>query len=157
MTYKEIKRKVNHFAFVWAITEVLTKGMTKMCSIKDEYIEKAYQNEIERQNALPDGEICIYTPECVRDMLKTARELAKLEISEFINGLVVDDIWKAHPISWDRMCEIASKSIDGLMEDDEESAKEYLQNEVELDESEAEYFGVEFDEESEDEEDECDY
>lgn len=47
------------------------------------------------------------------------------------------------PIGWDRMSEIASKAIDGLREDDEEEAVEYLINEVELDHDELEYFGIE--------------
>ena len=41
-----------------------------------------------------------------------------------------------------RLEEIASKAIDGLIEDDEESAYEYLANEIELDSDEAEYFGL---------------
>lgn len=47
------------------------------------------------------------------------------------------------PIGYDRMSEIASKAIDGLREDDEETAREYLMEEVELDEAELEYFGLE--------------
>lgn len=47
------------------------------------------------------------------------------------------------PIGYDRMSEIASKAIDGLREDDEESARDYLMEEVELDEAELEYFGLE--------------
>lgn len=41
-----------------------------------------------------------------------------------------------------RLEEIASKAIDGLIEDDEESAYEYFANEMEMDEHEAEYFGL---------------
>ena len=46
-----------------------------------------------------------------------------------------------HP-NFHRLCEIASKAIDGLIEDDEESAYEYFANEIEMDSHEAEYFGL---------------
>ena len=47
-------------------------------------------------------------------------------------------------ITWDRMCEIASKAIDGLREDGEAEAQEYLWNEVEITEPfEREFFGLE--------------
>ena len=46
-----------------------------------------------------------------------------------------------HP-NFHRLCEIASKAIDGLIEDDEESAYEYFANEIEIDSHEAEYFGL---------------
>lgn len=46
----------------------------------------------------------------------------------------------------DRLCEIASKCMDGLREDDETSALIYLRDEVELTEEECEYFGVDYDE-----------
>lgn len=41
-----------------------------------------------------------------------------------------------------RLCEISSKAIDGLIEDDEETAYEYLAREVEIDSHEADYFGL---------------
>lgn len=41
-----------------------------------------------------------------------------------------------------RLCEIASKAIDGLIEDDEETAYEYFAREVEIDSHEADYFGL---------------
>lgn len=46
-----------------------------------------------------------------------------------------------HP-NFHRICEIASKAIDGLVEDDEETAYEYFANEIEMDSHEAEYFGL---------------
>lgn len=46
----------------------------------------------------------------------------------------------------DRLSEIATKCIDGLIEDDEEQALIYLRDEVELTEEECEYFGVDYDE-----------
>ena len=46
-----------------------------------------------------------------------------------------------HP-NFHRLCEIASKAIDGLIEDDEETAYEYLAREVEIDSHEADYFGL---------------
>lgn len=46
----------------------------------------------------------------------------------------------------DRLSEIATKCIDGLLEDDEEQALIYLRDEVELTEEECEYFGVDYDE-----------
>lgn len=45
--------------------------------------------------------------------------------------------------TYDRLCEIASKAIDGLREYDEEQAQEYLWNEVEIqDPFEREFFGL---------------
>lgn len=41
-----------------------------------------------------------------------------------------------------RLCEIASKAIDGLVEDDEETAYEYFAREIEIDSHEADYFGL---------------
>ena len=46
------------------------------------------------------------------------------------------------PIGYDRMTEIASKAIDGLREDDEESAQEYCREEIEMDDTELEFFGL---------------
>ena len=46
-----------------------------------------------------------------------------------------------HP-NFHRLCEIASKTIDGLVEDDEGSAYDYFANEIEMDDDEANYFGL---------------
>lgn len=45
-------------------------------------------------------------------------------------------------INYYRLEEIASKAIDGLIEDDEESAYEYFAKEIEIDYHEAKYFGL---------------
>lgn len=49
---------------------------------------------------------------------------------------------KQIPVQYYRLEEIAGKAIDGLIQDDEESAYEYFANEIELDSDEAEYFGL---------------
>lgn len=41
-----------------------------------------------------------------------------------------------------RLDEIASKAIDGLIQDDEETAYEYFAREIEIDSDEADYFGL---------------
>ena len=41
-----------------------------------------------------------------------------------------------------RLEEIAGKAIDGLVQDDKDSAYEYFANEIEMDYREAEYFGL---------------
>ena len=46
-----------------------------------------------------------------------------------------------HP-NYYRLEEIAGKAIDGLVQDDEDSAYEYFANEIEMDSHEAEYFGL---------------
>ena len=46
------------------------------------------------------------------------------------------------PVQYYRLEEIAGKAIDGLIQDDEESAYEYFANEIEMDSHEAEYFGL---------------
>ena len=45
-------------------------------------------------------------------------------------------------MQYPRLEEIASKAIDGLVQDDEDSAYEYFANEIEMDSHEAEYFGL---------------
>ena len=46
-----------------------------------------------------------------------------------------------HP-NFHRLCEIASKAVDGLVMDDEDMAYEYFANEMEIDSHEADYFGI---------------
>lgn len=45
-------------------------------------------------------------------------------------------------ISIDRLSEIASLAIDGLMQDGEEEAMEYFRDTMELTDEEREYFGI---------------
>ena len=45
-------------------------------------------------------------------------------------------------MQYPRLEEIASKAIDGLIEDNEETAYEYFASEIEMDSHEAEYFGL---------------
>ena len=45
-------------------------------------------------------------------------------------------------MQYPRLEEIAGKAIDGLVEDDEDSAYEYFANEIEMDSDEAIYFGL---------------
>ena len=45
-------------------------------------------------------------------------------------------------MQYPRLEEIASKAIDGLIQDDEDSAYEYFANEIEMDSHEADYFGL---------------
>lgn len=74
------------------------------------------------------------------------------EVVDWANGHYFDDLFDAlnyartklelyHP-NYYRLCEIASKAIDGLVQDDEETAYEYLAREVEMDSHEADYFGL---------------
>ena len=74
------------------------------------------------------------------------------EVIDWDFGHYFDDLFDAtnyartrlelyHP-NYYRLCEIASKAIDGLIEDDEETAYEYLAREVEIDSHEADYFGL---------------
>lgn len=74
------------------------------------------------------------------------------EVVGWEHGHYFDDLFDAvnyartklelyHP-SYYRLCEIASKAIDGLVEDDEETAYEYFANEIEIDSDEADYFGL---------------
>ena len=50
-------------------------------------------------------------------------------------------------ITWDRMCEIATKALHKLLEDDEEAAIEFFREELDLSEEEREYFEVPTEEE----------
>lgn len=74
------------------------------------------------------------------------------EVIDWAYGHYFDDLFNATdfarargkhiPVQYYRLEEIAGKVIDGLIEDDEESAYEYLAREVEIDYDEAEYFGL---------------
>ena len=74
------------------------------------------------------------------------------EVVDWAFGHYFDDLFDAvncartktetyHP-NYYRLEEIASKAIDGLVQDDEDSAYEYFANEMEMDSHEAEYFGL---------------
>lgn len=54
-------------------------------------------------------------------------------------------------ITRERLEDIATRALHALVEDDEEIAKEFFETELELDEEEMKYFGIEFDEDEEDE------
>ena len=54
-------------------------------------------------------------------------------------------------ITRERLEEIATRALYALIEDDEETAKEFFETELELDEEEMKYFGIEFDEDEDDE------
>lgn len=49
---------------------------------------------------------------------------------------------KKQPILYDRLSEIATLLKDGLIDDDKESAIEYMRDTIEMSDAEAEYFGV---------------
>lgn len=73
------------------------------------------------------------------------------EITDWDYAHYFDDLFKATDyarskgkgyMQYPRLEEIASKAIDGLVEDDKDSAYEYFANEIEMDNHEAEYFGL---------------
>jgi hypothetical protein len=73
------------------------------------------------------------------------------EVIDWGFGHYFDDLFSATDFArsrgsrymqYPRLEEIASKAIDGLVEDDEDSAYEYFANEIEIDSHEAEYFGL---------------
>ena len=73
------------------------------------------------------------------------------EIIDWDFGHYFDDLFRATDFArsrgtgymqYPRLEEIASKAIDGIIEDDEDSAYEYFANEIEMDSHEAEYFGL---------------
>lgn len=73
------------------------------------------------------------------------------EVVDWDYGHYFDDLFNATDFArsrgkgymqYPRLEEIASKAIDGLVEDDEETAYEYFANEIEMDSHEAEYFGL---------------
>ena len=76
------------------------------------------------------------------------------EVMDWASGSYFDDLFNATDFArsrgtgymqYPRLEEIASKAIDGLIEDDEETAYEYLAREIEMDSHEAEYFGLDDD------------
>ena len=74
------------------------------------------------------------------------------EIIDWAHGNYFNDLFDAlnyartklelYQPNYYRLCEIASKAIDGLIEDDEETAYEYFAREIEIDSHEADYFGL---------------
>lgn len=74
------------------------------------------------------------------------------EVVDWAMGYYFDDLFNATdfarargkqiPVQYYRLEEIAGKAIDGLIQDDEDSAYEYFANEIEMDSDEAEYFGL---------------
>ena len=74
------------------------------------------------------------------------------EVVDWAMGHYFDDLFNATdfarargkqiPVQYYRLEEIAGKAIDGLIEDDEETAYEYFAREIEMDSDEAEYFGL---------------
>lgn len=74
------------------------------------------------------------------------------EVIDWAFGHYFDDLFNATdfarargsqiPVQYYRLEEIAGKAIDGLIQDDEDSAYEYFANEMEMDSHEAEYFGL---------------
>lgn len=74
------------------------------------------------------------------------------EVVDWAHGYYFDDLFDAvnyartklelYQPNYYRLCEIASKAIDGLVEDDEETAYEYFAREIEIDSHEADYFGL---------------
>lgn len=77
------------------------------------------------------------------------------EVMDWAMGHYFDDLFNATdfarargkhiPVQYYRLEEIAGKAIDGLIQDDEETAYEYLAREIEIDSHEAEYFGLDDD------------
>lgn len=61
----------------------------------------------------------------------------------------IDAFNVGHSITYARMSELATLFKDGLIEDDEDSAMEYLQIECDMDKDELEYFGIKVEEEEE--------
>lgn len=49
-------------------------------------------------------------------------------------------------ISYDRMCEIATKAINKIFDDDPDDAAEFLMNEVEAEPRELDFFGITWEE-----------
>ena len=73
------------------------------------------------------------------------------EVMDWDFGHYFDDLFRAADFArsrgtgymhYPRLEEIASKAIDGLIQDDEDTAYEYFANEIEMDSHEAEYFGL---------------
>ena len=74
------------------------------------------------------------------------------EVIDWAQGHYFEDLFNATdfarargkqiPVQYYRLEEIAGKAIDGLIQDDEETAYEYFANEIEMDSDEADYFGL---------------
>ena len=73
------------------------------------------------------------------------------EVMDWDYGHYFDDLFRATDfarsrgngyLQYLRLEEIASKAIDGLIQDDEETAYEYFAKEIEMDSHESEYFGL---------------
>ena len=63
----------------------------------------------------------------------------------------IDSFNRGYSITYSRMSELATLFKDGLIEDDEESAKKYFLGECDMDDDELKFFGIEYEEEEESE------
>lgn len=85
----------------------------------------------------------LMTAEFIQSMVRAASRIAK-ECSMFddIVPYIIMEMPNNKGISWHRLNEIAGNAIDGLIKDGMYEAKEYFRDEIELDEAEAEWFGI---------------
>lgn len=113
------------------VSYIIDKGVDFCSKITDEEIKKIEGNGL-------------MTADFLQSMIRTARRIAReCSLYDDIIPFIIMEMPNNNGISWHRMNEIASKAIDGLIEDGEEEAKEYFRNEMELDEDEVTWFGIE--------------
>jgi len=124
-TFREIRKTLNHFGFLWATQIIMEKGLEQLKQLTDEEIDEIYKSEISRQEQMKG--LCIYTPELVRDVMIACRDFAQLPFDEVLNGLVREDGYKAYNIHWDRLVELATRVGDFAMENcEKEEFYEFL-------------------------------
>ena len=96
------------------------------------------------------------TKEFLQELVRVARDIAvacdsNTELIMFCEANQVFDCTgysgKRHPISWDRMCEIATNAIWGLHENGGDWEEELEYADLDLDDDEKEFFGIPVEEE----------
>lgn len=132
--------KYNRFSVIWGIQLVYEKGCHKMANLTDDDINEIYeQDKADFDEMKAKGSYRLYVPEVTKEAFVCARELAQLDVSEFVRLIQDYDIFPnpKEKIKYERLMEIARGLVQGLILDDRQSAYDYMMYQMEMDEDEA--------------------
>lgn len=129
--YKIIKDNFDLRVDAMVISYLMDKGISFCSKITDSDIESLEGNNL-------------MSKEFTQDLVKTARLIAReCNLFDDIIPYIIMEMPNNGGINYQRMNEIACLAIDGLIEDGMYEAKEYFRDTIEMDEDEAEWFGIE--------------
>lgn len=78
----------------------------------------------------------------MRENCKYYNDCGNAENCQLCSGYEIETKDIKRQIPWERMSEIATQALQGLLEDDYDSAMEYFKDTIELTEEERDYFGI---------------